>query len=610
MLAPETRTLLTDALRPPDGFRLDVAVATTYSLDLHALLLAPLSFALHDVEGGDLDSVDPIRLLEAVRRYAERITVFCQAGAIHVPASYRRILTFAEDSVRQVLAPAKGRVFHPKIWVLRFTDTNGRRLHRFLCLSRNLTFDKSWDTLLRLDEDLEEGQENDAPDCAPLAEFVAALPDLGITPLESGRGKDILSLAESLLEVRFDLPSGTTGLTFLPLGLGPEPAWPFPARMDRLLAVTAFLDAPMLARLTTSAAEAIVVSRQESLDKAGPQPTDAPAQLFTLQRSAEADIGDDTAEPVRRLNEASDTPEGLHAKTFIAEADDRAIIVTGSANATTAGFGGNVEFDVVMEGPPGACGVAETWEGRDEAPGLSRLCAPYTPTVVPEDEAEAAAREWAIDQFHAQLAALPLTVQVDTQDDGRFALTLTPVTLTGPGTTRIWPISLPRQGFARPLDAAPRWAPIALGNITPFLAVETVDRVRDVPLARTSVIKAALLGDPPERRQHTLQEMLRDKRDVLRYLVFLLGDPAYDSWFGTGDGQASRWGRESPAGLTGDLVLFEPLVKAVARGDEAIQRVAGLVAELRRLDNAEQLLPDGFNDLWSAVWTAYGKDKR
>jgi hypothetical protein len=30
MLAPETRTLLTDGLRPPDGFRVDVAVATTY----------------------------------------------------------------------------------------------------------------------------------------------------------------------------------------------------------------------------------------------------------------------------------------------------------------------------------------------------------------------------------------------------------------------------------------------------------------------------------------------------------------------------------------------------------------------------------------------------
>lgn len=31
-LTPETRVMLTDALRPPAGYRVDVAVGTTYSL--------------------------------------------------------------------------------------------------------------------------------------------------------------------------------------------------------------------------------------------------------------------------------------------------------------------------------------------------------------------------------------------------------------------------------------------------------------------------------------------------------------------------------------------------------------------------------------------------
>jgi DNA-binding SARP family transcriptional activator len=52
------------------------------------LLLAPLSFALQDPDSQDPERVDPIRLLEAVRRYADRTTVFCQAGAIHLPAQY------------------------------------------------------------------------------------------------------------------------------------------------------------------------------------------------------------------------------------------------------------------------------------------------------------------------------------------------------------------------------------------------------------------------------------------------------------------------------------------------------------------------------------------
>ncbi|NEB06940.1 hypothetical protein G3I78_49205, partial [Streptomyces sp. SID13726] len=97
MLTPDTRVLLTDALRPPAGLRVDAAIATTFSLDLTALLLGPVTFATLDasaqVDGDDLAATDPIGLLEAVQRYSELTTVFCQAGGISVPASYRSVLT-------------------------------------------------------------------------------------------------------------------------------------------------------------------------------------------------------------------------------------------------------------------------------------------------------------------------------------------------------------------------------------------------------------------------------------------------------------------------------------------------------------------------------------
>ena len=46
MLAPDSREVLMDALRPPMGWRVDRVVATTYTLDLLALLTAPLAFSL------------------------------------------------------------------------------------------------------------------------------------------------------------------------------------------------------------------------------------------------------------------------------------------------------------------------------------------------------------------------------------------------------------------------------------------------------------------------------------------------------------------------------------------------------------------------------------
>ncbi|NCD18061.1 MAG: hypothetical protein EOL91_12285, partial [Actinobacteria bacterium] len=149
-LAPESRTLLTDALRPPAGFRLDVAVATTYSVDLVALLLAPLSFAVHE-HATDLETADPIAVLESVRRHADHLTVFCQAAAIH-PTPYRSVLTFIEDAVVEVTAPREGTLFHPKVWAIRFRSDDGATRHRCLVLSRNLTFDQSWDTILVLDQ--------------------------------------------------------------------------------------------------------------------------------------------------------------------------------------------------------------------------------------------------------------------------------------------------------------------------------------------------------------------------------------------------------------------------------------------------------------------------
>ena len=171
MLNPDIRHLLTDALRPPTGFRLDAAIATTYSLAIESLLLAPLSMAAYEQGEGGLEGAAPHELLEAIRRYAERTTVFCQAGGIHVPTTYSKLTVFAEDSILEVAPPA-GRVFHPKIWVLRYINAADDLTHRFVCMSRNLTGDRSWDTVLMTDEDSAATHQMPA---APLSAFLEDL---------------------------------------------------------------------------------------------------------------------------------------------------------------------------------------------------------------------------------------------------------------------------------------------------------------------------------------------------------------------------------------------------------------------------------------------------
>ena len=66
MLEPDTSVLLTDALRPPPGHEVDVAVTTTYSLNLTAMLIAPMTFALASMdEATRIDDGDTLQLSDA-----------------------------------------------------------------------------------------------------------------------------------------------------------------------------------------------------------------------------------------------------------------------------------------------------------------------------------------------------------------------------------------------------------------------------------------------------------------------------------------------------------------------------------------------------------------
>ena len=71
ILAPNSRLLLLDSLKPPPGFHVDAAIGTTYTLSLDALLIPPAAWAAHAVQDR-VDSVDPILIANTLRHFAER----------------------------------------------------------------------------------------------------------------------------------------------------------------------------------------------------------------------------------------------------------------------------------------------------------------------------------------------------------------------------------------------------------------------------------------------------------------------------------------------------------------------------------------------------------
>ena len=115
MLLPDARKTAFELIRPPSGYRLDFAVLTTYTLDLEALLVLPLSVLAHPDGGLEELLADPLGLHQAIREAGERVHAFVDETGIGIPRRARPLYSMLESSVHAVRAPHGG-AFHPKVW--------------------------------------------------------------------------------------------------------------------------------------------------------------------------------------------------------------------------------------------------------------------------------------------------------------------------------------------------------------------------------------------------------------------------------------------------------------------------------------------------------------
>ena len=116
-------------LAPPDNYMLDFAIGTTYSLDLDALVGTCISLGLSEETDSDLMK-NPNNITS--------LYILLEKMVFQVSTSKRKEIT-------------KYPSFHPKFWLLKYVDERGTPLYRVVVLSRNLTFDRSWDVTFTMD---------------------------------------------------------------------------------------------------------------------------------------------------------------------------------------------------------------------------------------------------------------------------------------------------------------------------------------------------------------------------------------------------------------------------------------------------------------------------
>ncbi len=602
MLDPHARHLLVDSLRPPEGFALDTAIATTYSLDLLALLTAPLAFTF--LSWDDPDTVaerNPLTLLESIRRLGDRITVFGQAAEIHLPRRRELLFAYLEDCVYPVL-PDQG-VFHTKLWILRFTG-RGQVRYRVIVPSRNLTFDRSWDTLLVLEGECNEGRTRGYSRNQALSHILTTLPSVSTRRLTEHRDRALSVVADEIRRTPFDVPEPFNEYRFWDFPTSRRAASPVEEINGRLLVCSPFVTASALDRLSSGRSDTTLISRTEELQKLPAATIERFSRVFVM-------VDEATPEPVAESDSDVETNaailSGLHAKLFMAEAGRLAHVFTGSANATDAAFRANHELLVELIGPKSKVGIDALLESNDGQTTFADLLGDYHHSDSEHADEEAIACEQSIAETKRRIAEAQLVVHVEANvNEAGFELTLAGAVGQLPDNVdavATWPVTLLEAQavtIAEGTEAIVRFGTHSLEAITPFIAFRVVASSGSVTKAACFVVRLPLRGAPDDRLERYLRILIKDTAGFLRLLMLILRDWTSASWL-MGDPDSTSDLPARAFGEAGGGTLLETMLESLDRDPEKLDRITDLMEELKRDDVIDDILPRNFLNIWKAV---------
>lgn len=601
MLNPNSRSLYTSALIPPPGMIFDEAVATTFSMDPALLLEAPVYLALMAADGQT--DPDPLSVLEAIRRYSKRITVYVQRGRIQVPqiAKPNPLFGFLEEMVVEVTAPGGG-VFHPKVWAIRFVSSDrSSSMYRLVVLTRNMTTDQSWDLSLQLEGTIADGESKSNK---PLAYLFKTLPNLATEPTTSGRREQALRLAEELHRVQWELPDGFDELTFyLPGTKGFD--WE-PPRANRMAVISPFCSDEALRALTKKAkAASTIISRPESLSALKKDTLELFTQCLHLDDAAETEGGEE--------DDAIEQPlaTGLHAKVYLFETkyySDYIHVIMGSANATNAALNAskNIEILVGLRGRKSKIGGIDELLGPD---GLGEYLIDFETNKEAEVDALRQAAEESVERARSRISEAALSIECSPgSKDGLWVLVLTGKipSLEGIFSATAWPITVTRD-FAVDILNGDAHDGIGLGefsasSVTGLIAFELKTNHPDV--SARFVLNILVTGVPEERNSAILQTVINNQEGFLRYLLLLLGDDKVSGLDpNSGSGFAKWLGRLADGE---DIPLLEELTRTYSRHPERLAEISGLVRDLSQ-GSKNTIIPEDFLDLWTVFESDIGR---
>jgi hypothetical protein len=528
-----------------------------------------------------------------------------------LPTKYQRLIAFLEPCIYEAQVRDEDGTFHPKVWALRFKAEDDAVRYRVLCLSRNLTFDRCWDTVVSLDGELGD-RTNAITANRALGDLIAELPKLTLRRLTPERRKGISRMADELRRVRFTWPEGfdERQCRFWVAGLDGRPAAPFGDRRDQSLIVSPFLSDVVVRDFLDYGGGTHLVSRPESLQELPTETLRGCKSVHFLQPQLTDEPNDDAP-----TVEGREILDGLHAKLFVVDHGWDASVFSGSFNATRHAFEHNIEFMVELVGKKSRFGVEQFLRQVKGETNFADLLQKYDvniqsprpgPTARQLDELfQAIKRALATARMH-------LTV-ISGEEAELFDMALAglhpPRWPRGKFEVRVWPITQ-HSDRAQVLAERVVFPRLSYEGLTPLIAFAVTAEISGVTGAVVFVMNLPLEGAPEDRQERVLASLLVGHDQLLRYILFLLaaGDEAAVSsgelaGLLTGAENSEASGQRFPH-------LLETMLRALHRAPGQLDRVASLLDALGKAPTGSALLSADFQRIWEPIWEAACAQKK
>jgi len=546
-----------------DGCKVDFAVGLTYSLNLEAMLTVPLAFG----DLGELDSTvkqSPAFLLEGIRRSGDKIALFCNKGGIHVPGETRTVYSLLESSIFEV---QDGNDifsnFHPKIWLVKETDTEGEEWLKLSVMSRNLDFSTCLDICCSIRGHIgKHKSQRGTEKHKPLKEMLIWLSEYA----PKAKAEKVCWIAEQLDYVdcfRLDAPFQTEDkdrneeegyAEFLQKHI--------PG--DRILVVSPFIDITTLSWLTSrkkdynyESKNSILITRKEYVTQ----------EVF--------DLFEQVWVPNDTMIDNTTANVDLHAKMYLTQrltGDDLGYtLYLGSANATVNAFNKNVEFLLRLH-------YKRTTNDRikellEEITSEHRFVVMDAPNPEASNTRPSNEKELALKRA---VGCLKKAVIKPNSKDGLYDIDLS---VRGKYDSDIQ---------IRPLQCKALWQPISNQVEFKELSAHLLSEfyVIRIPCEDDKFIelvaKVKTSGMPANRDEAIYQSIVTKKEELLDYVAFMLSDHPSEFFFEQQMMKEKSQYADGTAPQSVTMPLYEQLLRTASTNPEQISEVQKFIKKMKQ----------------------------